>query len=327
MSTERREAANLPERDVHYVDRDAGSIEEITDPRSKDDGQRNRVLEYYDDHPRVAIATLVAAVPLVVIAGFLVLRLAPGILSNRWVQAGAAIAAYTSLVVYFDRRAAHSARDQIDKVPLAMPNGEIKPLLGEHGTTPEGDPYIKPIRGFSSILQRPSGYITVEELDQDLALKYELNGGDPSDPAKILLRDEYLYVSRAEHGTYVVQLTNGIEVNGSGRSTQLVATRPDMADETQLKAANKLIEEQEQEISDLETQVANAERRQEDAEERARKNREEVIESFLKEKQKDAEAEAQRRYRTSSSTATDQAESARRNGRRIVDQQRENGEN
>lgn len=293
MNTETREAAGLPERGQRYVTDDV-SLHEVSDPDTREDESKRGLKEWIHDHPYLAIFAVVLTPVTLLILLVLVERVAPAVIGNPFVQGGTVLVTYTALVAWVARRNVHATRNQIHELRLAMPNDRQQTYLGTFDTSIDGDPRYLPMKGFGRFGRRGDPY-TYGELSAELGRKVEREGGSADDPAYILLRPEYTWVSRSEYGTHVTQLTDGLTVNASGEYTVLEASKPRMADKDALKDANTTIDQLEDENQDLKGSITQLRRQKRDAEQEAKKRREKIVQEFLHNYKEAAEAEGQRR--------------------------------
>lgn len=298
-----RDAADLPPRRHRYPGGDARDPAEISDPESLNDETRPSIREWVGNNRKLAVILLVTAPFSIGVVAWLLTRLAPELLSNPWVRRGGAVALWTGAVAVHQRRQMIRTVCGVAELNLKTPQGN-RTYKGRFEISPDGDLLFSITKGFDW-LGRPTDQMEVQELSAKIANEWEAEGGDPSDPAKVLLRPEYTAVTRADYGTRVVALSKGIEPKESGTHTILEASKPDMADQSALDSANDLIEDQEQEITDLQRRIYELQRQKNDAEQRLTERKAAIREDLKEDLTDVAEATALMRSRPSASKSSD----------------------
>lgn len=263
-----------------YHSGDFSSLEEVSDPRTRDDEATTSWREWIAENSR--FAGIVIAFLSVTIAVFVwwTVSFAPSLFRNPWVQRGTAVTVIVSVSYVVGVKSQSSRFNSTDELVL-LRTGGIQRYDGYYVETDEGTaPLFIPIRGFKWLNHVAVKY-RLRDLSREIAeLEWNQNR-DLDDPVVVRLNPEFASTTYIDGKFVIGQLSEGLEPDEYGSESNVFATLPDVADDDAIGVLKAQLQESNSEIKELESRVQMLKRQRDNAKEEARESREETINSFI----------------------------------------------
>lgn len=297
MPFELRARLGVDSGEQRFVDEDESNVpEDVSNPRTIRDESQPTLWEKFR-----SIRWYLAIVSAFGVAFLLYLiaigsAIVPDLLGNIVIQLALSHSIAIAVVYVTATRSATSRLRDIDWLVLIKPTS-LELYVGQFVPAADEEQYHKfaPYRGFS-FMGHVKNRMTIEDVNPDLARSWKNANRDPDDPAIIRLDPDFGERVATEYGNVLGQLSNGLRVDTFGRMSNLVATLPDLADESRMDDLKQLIESERENVAHYEELAETYRQQRDDVLEKARRPLDEQVDEAISWGERVAEAGRRRSW-------------------------------
>lgn len=275
-NVEQRKTASARQDQRRYPDNEFTNPEEISDPNTRQDETKPTVGEKLKSNALYIIGGGI----LLIVAFFVLRRYITGVVTNQWVQLAVLVLTVAGTFWAVGRRGSLHRAQHVHEAVFYR-GGTAERYFGTVESGERGDyPVVTLHKGFGFLGGLGDAY-TVKEIAPKLA-RSQQKSIDPDDPAKVRIDPAYSSVVQGELGTVVVQHMSEFAVDQTHSEATLVAVEPETADVDALEELQQLRDAARSENEALRDKLHTERRNRREAEVRARRREDEIIDNQAK---------------------------------------------
>lgn len=268
------------EQRKRFTKDDHRSLPEISDPHDLADDTQTTWRETIIRYRWYSLAVSLLATFVLIFMLAYTRHLIPDLAGNRYVRLAGAAGVIAIVAYALGQRQQRGLSKHYDWLVLVEPEGVTR-YLGYYKAAENGTfPLFVPVKGFTLRGHRGEPY-RMEEMSYEITKSWQKANQDPDDPAIIRLHPGFAEVSFTDTGTVVGQLTNGLSADPFGNESTLVATMPNLAEESRIDQVRKQLENTIDELQHTRTELQATKRQRDNVLDEASKPVQQRIDEFL----------------------------------------------
>lgn len=233
-----------------YADGSAKDLDEASDPETFEDETKTTLRERAADSWARTIAVSSVAFIALILFLYFASDIAPGIVTNPWVQRGTFVAVLIFIVFVWATKRILGLLERYDWLVEHRPGG-VKVYLGEFH---QEDLSFTPHRGFK-LWGAISDPYAIEDLGDQFATYVSERGSDPENPARLQLLPAFTRKSSTWLGTVVSVKTDGHAPNYQANDHAIRLTPPSDSIDDEVQQLAKEIEKLNEKIREKDERI------------------------------------------------------------------------